>query len=294
MYDTKVSTKEIPPVTERVITNNYTESTESRSVRTTNQPTTNPETSTPLTSLETTEGGSSTMVVQTTSQKTMTTHTNTYTTESSSRPTETTAHSSRSTQEVPTSPETTAVRTSTHTTESSTRPPSEQTSHETSTRPVQTTEPTEHTTFESPTTELVPNITTTAAHTENTTSEAVGCPYLYKWCYYTPAILLWQFLLGTLFIAVGYPTCNVMSYALYSKILGPKPQVRILSQGVLCSPVHKSTEILHSPPQWPCHFYIKLLECIWAHSPESLHVGSMVTEEVSFISKIKVGPMFKI
>lgn len=55
--------------------------------------------------------------------------------------------------------------------------------------------------------------------------EAVGCPYYYDWCMYTPVIYLWQFLLGTFFVAVGYPTCSVMSYAIYSKILGPKPQV---------------------------------------------------------------------
>ncbi|KAL4229915.1 Major facilitator superfamily domain-containing protein 8 [Mactra antiquata] len=58
----------------------------------------------------------------------------------------------------------------------------------------------------------------------NSSKEAVGCPYYYKWCFYTPAILLWQFLLGTFFVAVGYPTCNVMSYTIFSKILGPKPQ----------------------------------------------------------------------
>jgi hypothetical protein len=55
--------------------------------------------------------------------------------------------------------------------------------------------------------------------------EAVGCPYYYDWCMTTPAVFLWQFLLGTFFIAVGYPICNVMSYSIYSKILGPKPQV---------------------------------------------------------------------
>lgn len=54
--------------------------------------------------------------------------------------------------------------------------------------------------------------------------EAVGCPYSYAWCMYTPRIFLWQFLLGTAFIATGYSTCSVMSYTMYSKILGPKPQ----------------------------------------------------------------------
>ena len=61
------------------------------------------------------------------------------------------------------------------------------------------------------------------------TVESVGCPYEYKWCLDTPAVKLWQLLLGTFFIAIGYPTCNVMSYTIYSKLLGPKPQVRYLN-----------------------------------------------------------------
>lgn len=61
--------------------------------------------------------------------------------------------------------------------------------------------------------------------TNHSSQEAVGCPYYYDWCMNTPEVVLWQFLLGTFFIAIGYPICNVMSYSLYSKILGPKPQV---------------------------------------------------------------------
>ena len=60
----------------------------------------------------------------------------------------------------------------------------------------------------------------------HSSAEAVGCPYYYDWCMSTPVVFLWQFLLGTFFVAVGYPTCNVMSYSIFSKILGPKPQVR--------------------------------------------------------------------
>ncbi|KAK3100140.1 hypothetical protein FSP39_015244 [Pinctada imbricata] len=54
--------------------------------------------------------------------------------------------------------------------------------------------------------------------------EPTGCPDSYAWCAFTPVVRLWQFLLGTFLICVGYPTCNVMSYTLFSKILGPKPQ----------------------------------------------------------------------
>ncbi|XP_053400186.1 major facilitator superfamily domain-containing protein 8-like [Mercenaria mercenaria] len=72
---------------------------------------------------------------------------------------------------------------------------------------------------------LFDEITMKPEKTSNHSSpEAVGCPYYYDWCMYTPVIFLWQFFLGTFFVAVGYPTCNVMSYSIYSKILGPKPQ----------------------------------------------------------------------
>uniref|UniRef100_A0A673SR45 Major facilitator superfamily domain containing 8 n=1 Tax=Suricata suricatta TaxID=37032 RepID=A0A673SR45_SURSU len=51
-----------------------------------------------------------------------------------------------------------------------------------------------------------------------------GCPAEQGWCLYTPMIHLAQFLTAAMLIGVGYPSCNVMSYTLYSKILGPKPQ----------------------------------------------------------------------
>lgn len=58
----------------------------------------------------------------------------------------------------------------------------------------------------------------------NNTVEPTGCPIEQTWCQYTPAIHIAQFITSDLLIGVGYPTCNVMSYTLYSKILGPKPQ----------------------------------------------------------------------
>lgn len=59
----------------------------------------------------------------------------------------------------------------------------------------------------------------------NSSLEPTGCPYDQTWCQYTPAIHLAQYLSSDILIGVGYPACNVMSYTLYSKILGPKPQV---------------------------------------------------------------------
>ncbi|XP_072232496.1 major facilitator superfamily domain-containing protein 8 [Leuresthes tenuis] len=58
----------------------------------------------------------------------------------------------------------------------------------------------------------------------NGTLEPTGCPYEQTWCQYIPAIHLAQYLSSDVLIGVGYPACNVMSYTLYSKILGPKPQ----------------------------------------------------------------------
>ncbi|GAA6075563.1 major facilitator superfamily domain-containing protein 8 [Tachysurus ichikawai] len=58
----------------------------------------------------------------------------------------------------------------------------------------------------------------------NSSVEPTGCPSDQTWCQFTPVIHLAQYLTSDLLIGVGYPACNVMSYTLYSKILGPKPQ----------------------------------------------------------------------
>nr|XP_046237567.1 major facilitator superfamily domain-containing protein 8 isoform X2 [Scatophagus argus] len=58
----------------------------------------------------------------------------------------------------------------------------------------------------------------------NSSLEPTGCPYEQTWCQYTPAIHLAQYISSDILIGVGYPACNVMSYTLYSKILGPRPQ----------------------------------------------------------------------
>uniref|UniRef100_A0A8C5M906 Major facilitator superfamily domain containing 8 n=1 Tax=Leptobrachium leishanense TaxID=445787 RepID=A0A8C5M906_9ANUR len=58
----------------------------------------------------------------------------------------------------------------------------------------------------------------------NHTVEPTGCPASQSWCFYTPVIHLAQYLTFDILIGVGYPTSNVMSFTLYSKIIGPKPQ----------------------------------------------------------------------
>lgn len=51
-----------------------------------------------------------------------------------------------------------------------------------------------------------------------------GCPVEQAWCLYTPVVYMAQFFTAAVLIGMGYPACSVMSYTLYSKILGPKPQ----------------------------------------------------------------------
>ncbi|XP_076446302.1 major facilitator superfamily domain-containing protein 8-like [Babylonia areolata] len=76
-----------------------------------------------------------------------------------------------------------------------------------------------------PTTATLPSgNSTTAVTVVPTMPSPVGCPWYFAWCGTVPKIQLWQFLLGTFFIAVGYPMCNAMTYSIYSKVLGSKPQ----------------------------------------------------------------------
>ncbi|XP_070552779.1 major facilitator superfamily domain-containing protein 8-like [Ptychodera flava] len=58
----------------------------------------------------------------------------------------------------------------------------------------------------------------------NITKERVGCDWTVDWCDFTHKIYLPQYLVGAVFLAAGYPAATVMSFAIYSKILGPKPQ----------------------------------------------------------------------
>ena len=73
---------------------------------------------------------------------------------------------------------------------------------------------------------------TTSPHYKNTTRAQTsteepprGCPLDYAWCLDTPIIQLYQFLIGLVLLVSGYSMANVMSFAIYSKLLGPKPQV---------------------------------------------------------------------
>ena len=56
-------------------------------------------------------------------------------------------------------------------------------------------------------------------------TEVVGCPSVQTWCYYIPAMTISQFLLGYALTAVGYPIGVTLIQTIFSKILGPRPQV---------------------------------------------------------------------
>ncbi len=72
---------------------------------------------------------------------------------------------------------------------------------------------------------------TTTPQPSNTTSlpsttedPPTGCPLSYAWCYDTPIVQLYQFLAGFALLVSGYSITNVMSFTIYSKLIGPKPQ----------------------------------------------------------------------
>ncbi|CAL9694779.1 unnamed protein product [Knipowitschia caucasica] len=97
----------------------------------------------------------------------------------------------------------------------------------------------------------------TVVSVTNSTVEPTGCPLVQTWCQYTPVINLPQYLTADVLIGIGYPTCNVMSYTLYSKVLGPKPQGVYMgwltaagSGARTLGPVFVSNVYTHLGPRW--------------------------------------------
>uniref|UniRef100_A0A2K6UUW3 Major facilitator superfamily domain containing 8 n=1 Tax=Saimiri boliviensis boliviensis TaxID=39432 RepID=A0A2K6UUW3_SAIBB len=92
---------------------------------------------------------------------------------------------------------------------------------------------------------------------EDHNERPTGCPIEQAWCLYTPVIHLAQFLTSVVLIGIGYPVCNLMSYTLYSKILGPKPQGVYMgwltasgSGARILGPVFISQVYAHWGPRW--------------------------------------------
>lgn len=60
--------------------------------------------------------------------------------------------------------------------------------------------------------------------------EQIGCPTTQEWCSTTNAMTMSQFIVGYSLTSVGYPIGVTVIQTLYSKILGPRPQVILLFQ----------------------------------------------------------------
>jgi len=57
---------------------------------------------------------------------------------------------------------------------------------------------------------------------------AGGCPiFLQDWCGSIPGLTSAQLVIGFILIVTGYPMGSAMSNAIYSKVIGPHPQVFI-------------------------------------------------------------------
>ncbi|RUS85196.1 hypothetical protein EGW08_007022, partial [Elysia chlorotica] len=54
--------------------------------------------------------------------------------------------------------------------------------------------------------------------------ESEGCPWNLSWCAHVPVLHLAQYAVGTLLYGVGYPLCHVLTFTIFSKVLGSKPQ----------------------------------------------------------------------
>ncbi|GFN82133.1 major facilitator superfamily domain-containing protein 8 [Plakobranchus ocellatus] len=53
---------------------------------------------------------------------------------------------------------------------------------------------------------------------------AEGCPWNLLWCAHVPVLHLAQYAIGTLLYGIGYPLCHVLTFTIFSKVLGSKPQ----------------------------------------------------------------------
>ncbi|KAF5280086.1 hypothetical protein FQA39_LY18153 [Lamprigera yunnana] len=58
----------------------------------------------------------------------------------------------------------------------------------------------------------------------NRTRKLLGCPSSQKWCAYTPVMTMSQFLIGYVLTALGYPVGVTLIQAIFSKVLGSRPQ----------------------------------------------------------------------
>jgi MFS family permease len=71
-------------------------------------------------------------------------------------------------------------------------------------------------------------VTSTTASPIITTSSGdsgdKGCPLDYDWCYTIPRVQLWQYIMASVVITIGFSISNVICYSIFSKKLGDRPQ----------------------------------------------------------------------
>ena len=67
---------------------------------------------------------------------------------------------------------------------------------------------------------------------KDVTSREPGCDL--EWCQTTPALQDWQLFGGIIIGTIGYPYAVAITQSLFSKIIGPRPQVRIKYCIVYC------------------------------------------------------------
>ncbi len=68
-------------------------------------------------------------------------------------------------------------------------------------------------------------MSSTSSSLSTTTAEGgIGCPFDYAWCYTVPRVQLWQYILASVVITIGFSICNVICYSIFSKKLGNRPQ----------------------------------------------------------------------
>lgn len=58
----------------------------------------------------------------------------------------------------------------------------------------------------------------------------LGCPIVQTWCEYTPALTVMQLCIAYVCASIGYPLGVTLIQTIFSKILGPRPQVIIIYQ----------------------------------------------------------------
>ncbi len=78
-----------------------------------------------------------------------------------------------------------------------------------------------------------------------------GCAL--DWCEYTPGMNVYQIFGGIILGTIGYPFCVTITQSIFSKMLGPRPQVRKITIGSLGTVL----KFLKTFYVWQCCYQIK-------------------------------------